>query len=245
MWRTNAATRAVLACGLLLLDTVSAATIEPRPARFIEMTGEARLDVPSDVALIDFGVVTQAETAAVAGRENSARMEQVMAALRKVIDGDAQIGTGAYSIRPLYASTREGGAPRVTGYVVSNVVHVKTSALTRLGELIDTAVRAGANQVQRLIFTLKDDSAPRRAALRSATLQALEKTKIVAEALGVAPGPVRSLVEHDLGPIRPLVRQAAAIQAESAFSTPVEPGFVEVRARVVLTVEIADTGARP
>jgi uncharacterized protein YggE len=120
---------------------------------------------------------------------------------------------------------------------VSNTVHVRTKGLARFGALIDAAVQAGANQVQRLTFTLSDDSEPRRTALGRAAAQARDKAQSIAAALGLKVGRVQSVVEQDSGGVRPLVREAYAMQAAPA-PTPIEPGAVEVRARVVLTVEL-------
>jgi hypothetical protein len=151
---------------------------------------------------------------------------------------DARVSTGTYSIRPVYAAPSQGAAPRVTGYSVSNVVHVRTNTLARVGEVLDAAVKAGANQVQRLMFTLADDARPRRTALERATLQARDKATTIAGALGLKPGAVHSVTEQDQGVVRPLAREAFAVQVDSAVTTPIEPGLIEVRARVVLSMEI-------
>jgi uncharacterized protein YggE len=221
---------------ILLLPQAQGA--ESRPANTIEVTAEARVEVAADLALLDFGVVTQAESAAMAARDNGQRMDAVLKAVRKSAGAAARISAGAYSIRPIYAQMREPGTPRVTGYEVSNVVHLRTTELARIGESIDAAVRAGANQVQRLAFTLADDSAPRRQALRNAVAEARAKADTIAVALDAKAGAVRSVVEQEVGVVRPLARQAMAMQAESGAATPIEPGQVEVRARVVLTAEI-------
>jgi uncharacterized protein YggE len=210
-----------------------------RVPQSIEVTAEAIVEVAADLALIDFGVLTRAETAAAASRDNATRMQAVINAVRKVVGDEARLSTGTYAVRPVYAAQREGGAPRVTGYEVSNVVHLRTMALPKVSEAIDAAVKAGANQVQRLVFVLSNDDAPRREALRSAVVKAREETQIIAAALGVKLGPVYSVVEQESGPVRPLARQAFAMSAESASPTPIEPGQIEVRGRVVLTTEIA------
>jgi uncharacterized protein len=230
---------------VLLFASSAMAADGRRAARTIEVTGEGRVEVPPDLALLDFGVVTRAPTAAAAARENSARMERVLSALRKAAGSDATLSTGTYSIRPVYAppSREQQEAPRITGYEVSNVVHVKTKGVPRLGEVIDAAIEAGANQVQRLVFTVADDSEARRAALGMAARQAREKAEALAVGLRVKLGAVRSLVEQELGGVRPLARGVA--MQEAASFTPVEPGTVDVRARVVLTMDIADAGQTP
>jgi hypothetical protein len=232
------AARVLLAAILLPAAPLYAAAPESRPPS-IEVTAEGQVDVPADVAALDFGVATEAPTAAAAARQNSERMEAVLAAVRRLLGADARITTGSYTLHANQTSPRDGSPPKVTGYTARNVVQLKTKDLARLGETIDTAVKAGANQVQRIAFSLSDETAPRREALRIAVARAKEKAQTIASALGVQANAVHSLVEQDVGGPRPLMRQATAMYAESAALTPVEPGHIEVRARVVLTMEIA------
>jgi uncharacterized protein YggE len=227
---------AALSLALLALPDASPAAERPA-ASVIEVSAESRIEVPADLALLDFGVVTRAASAAAAAQENSARMERLTAALRKTLGSDGVLRTGAYSIRPVYAPSREQNAPQITGYEAVNSVHVTIKTMTRVGSTIDAAVEAGANQVQRLAFTLADDREPRRRALAAAAVDAREKAQTLATALGVQLMGVRSVVEQDLGGPRPLERQVG-FQAQPAAVTPIEAGNVELRARVVLTMEL-------
>lgn len=224
----------------LLGATLPSFAAEPPAVPWIEVTAEARVDVAPDLALLDFGVVTQAETAAAASAENAKRMEAVLAAAKKVAGKEARISTGNYAIRSIYAPQRDAGKQqqRIAGYEVSNVLHLRTPTLTRVSEIIDAAVAAGANQVHRLAFTLADDEAPQRTALRNAVLKARSDAQAIASALDVKLGAVQSVIEQEAG-MRPLMRQAFAAAPEGAAATPIEPGQVEVRARVVLKAEIA------
>jgi uncharacterized protein YggE len=206
----------------------------------IEVSGEGRIEVPADLALLDFAVVTRAGSAEAAAQENSARMERLAASLRKSLGSDGTLRTGAYSVRPLYAASRDQETPQITGYEAANSMQVTMKAINRVGPTIDAAIAAGANRVQRLAFTLSDDREPRRRALANAALEAREKAHTLADALGVQLAAVRSVVEQDLGGARPLERQVS-FQAQPAAVTPVEAGLVEVRARVVLTMELTNT----
>jgi uncharacterized protein YggE len=230
---------APLAALVFALPLPNAHAADAPAVRSIEVTAEARVEVAADLALLDFGVVTQGESAAAAATENAKRMDAVLAAVRKVTGKDARISTGHYTIRPLYAQQREPGSPRITGYEASNVLSLRTGALPRVSEVIDAAVRAGANQVQRLAFTVADDEAAQREALSNAVVKARGDAQAIAAALGVKLGAVHSVVEQDVGVVRPFARQAFAGAAESAPATPIEPGQVEVRARVVLRAGIA------
>lgn len=231
-------TRTGMIAALMLLHLPTVAAVPESRPPFIEVTADAQVEIPADLAVLDFGVATQATTAGVAARQNSERMEGVLAAVRKRLGADARITTGSYTLQTNYTSPRDGSPPKVVGYTASNIVQLKTRALTRVGETIDVAIEAGANQVQRIVFTLSDDTTARRDALRMAVARAREKTQTIASALGVKAGAVYSLVEQEVGGVRPLMRQAAAMSIESAAQTPVEPGQIEVRARVVLTTAI-------
>jgi uncharacterized protein YggE len=222
----------------LLCCTARAAQPDARPASSIEVSAEAEVEVAADVALIDVGVVTRAPTATAAARENGERMQAVLARIRNAF-GKAQLSTGMYALNPIYSAPRDGTEPKVTGYSASNVIHVKTSELTRVGDLVDISIQAGANQVQRIAFTLSDQTGPRDTALRDAVLKARHEAEIIAAALGVKITGFHSVVVQDSGVVRPLMREAMMARVDAAAATPVEPGSVPVRARVVLTVEIA------
>ena len=201
------------------------------------MTAEAHAEVAADLALLDFGVVTQAETAAAASAENAKRMEAVLAA------SESRRKRGAYQHRQLCdppglcAQQREPGSPRITAYEASNVLHLRTGAHPCERDH-RCAVRAGANQVQRLAFTVADDEAAQREALRNAVVKARGDAQVIAAALGLKLGAIQSVVEQEVGSVRPLARQAFATAADSGPATPIEPGQVEIRARVVLRTEI-------
>jgi uncharacterized protein YggE len=234
--------RSVLACAAAAAFACaapahSAAGAEAPPAPYIEVTGEAEARMVPDTAMLDFGVTTRADTAAAAVQQNAARMQAVLAAVRKALGADAQIGTGNYSLRAEYSAPRDATPPRVTGYTASNVVRLETRELKRLGELIDIAAQAGANQVQRIAFTLANPSEPRQRALRDAVLDAQAEAQSIAAALKATLGPVQSVVEQDSGPVRPFMQDAVMARAEAA-STPIEPGTISVRARVLLRVQI-------
>jgi uncharacterized protein YggE len=240
--RTNALRRLWIlstALGCLGYGAVHAAQSEQRREGVIEVSAEAEVEVAADVALIDLGVTTRAATAAAAARDNGERMQAVLARVRSAAGAKAQLSTGTYALNPVYTNPRDGTEQRVVAYSATNVTHVRTAELTRVGELIDIAVQAGANQVQRIGFTLGDESAPRDMALRNAVLKARHEAEVIAGALGLKITSVHSAVVQDTGVPRPLFREALMARADAAGATPVEAGSVPVRARVVLSVEIA------
>lgn len=125
----------------------------------IQVSAEAIVTVKPDQAFIEIGVVTQAATAQAATADNAQRVDATITSIRKVLGSAGEIKTVGYSVRPVYRYPKEGGAPTVTGYTSSNTVQVTTSDLAGIGRVIDTATASGANTIQQLQFTLKDDQA--------------------------------------------------------------------------------------
>jgi uncharacterized protein YggE len=160
--------------------------------------------------------------------------------LRQALGAGAEIKTLSYSLAPLYRFAEEGGNPTLAGYAATNVVQVKINDLTQVDKIIDLGVQSGANQIHRLQFTLQDEQAVRTQAIREAVTKARIQAEAIAASLGLRI--VRVLFVEEGGPVslRPLTAEAGAERADTAaMSTPIEPGTIEVRATITLTVEIA------
>jgi uncharacterized protein len=208
----------------------------PRPS--IRVSGEAIITAKPDEAQIDIGVVTQAQTAQDAATQNAQKVEAVISALRRSIGAGADIKTVGYSLTPNYRYPERGGQPTITGYTATNTVQVRTGNLTQVGKIIDVAIQAGANNIHALRFTLKDAQAARAQALKEAAQKARAKADVLASALGLRIQRVLFVEEH--GQATPIpVYARAMMEAGAASQTPVEPGTIDVRATVTLTVEVA------
>jgi len=235
--------RLILALALATLLSVSAYAQErerrPLPPS-VTVTGEGIVTAEPDVAEIEIGVVTEAKAAPQASKENAAKLAKVIAEVKKLLGPGDEIKTIGYSLNPNYRYPKEGGKPELTGYTATNVVRVRTGALQGVGSLIDTATQSGANKIQRLVFTLKDEDAAKREALRNATAKAKSKAEDVARALGLKIARVLSVNEGEQA-FRPVMRElrAGAVMAQEAAPTPVEAGTIQIRSTVTLTAELA------
>jgi uncharacterized protein YggE len=188
-----------------------------------------------DRAVIEIGVTTQAPTAQAAGAQNAKQLNDVMAELRRILPAGTQIQTAGYSLSPNY-SGGPNRAPQIAGYTASNIVRVTIDDLDTVSKAIDTATRSGANNINSLQFTVKDEQALRADALRQATLRARANAEAMAAALGTRIARVVEVEEGGAHPIQPLVR---AMASPAMTSTPIEAGTVDVRVTVTLTAELA------
>jgi uncharacterized protein YggE len=230
-----------LALAALLPSSIHAQERERRPRPpSVTVSGEGIVTVEPDLAEIEIGVVTEAKAAPQASKENAAKLAKVIAEVKKLLGPGDEIKTIGYSLSPNYRYPKEGGKPELTGYTATNIVRVRTGALQGVGSLIDTATQSGANKIQRLVFTLKDEDAAKREALRNATAKAKSKAEDVARALGLKIAKILSVNEGEQA-FRPVMRElrAGAVMAQEAAPTPVEAGTIQIRSTVTLTAEIA------
>jgi uncharacterized protein YggE len=205
----------------------------------ITVNGEATISAEPDQAQIDIGVVTQARSAPEASKDNAERLSRVLAEVKKLLGKGDEVKTSGYSLTPNYRYP-QGGKPEIVGYTASNTVRIKTNTLDLVGKLIDTSMQAGANNVNRLVFTLKDEQGAQLEALRQASAKAKVKAEAVAASLGLKVVKIASITEGERT-IQPIFRQAMSARAEAAQApTPVEPGTVEVRSTVSLTAEVSE-----
>jgi uncharacterized protein YggE len=204
----------------------------------IVTTGEATITAKPDEARFDIAVVTEAKTADAAAAQNAQRADAVLREVRKAAAG-AEARTTGYSLSPGYRFPRPGGPAEIAGYTARNTIEVVTGDLASIGKLIDAALSSGANSIDRLRFTLKDEAKVRTQALAEASVKARRDAEAIAGALGLKAGKVVS-VEESAGPppIRPVMYEMARATGGAAPQTPVEPGNVEVRATVTLKVAL-------
>ncbi|MEZ5102701.1 MAG: SIMPL domain-containing protein [Thermoleophilia bacterium] len=194
----------------------------------ITVTSSGQVEVVPDVARVTLGVDARADVAGDALAEASTRLTAVLDAVRALGVAGEDVQTQQASVQPV---TAEDGS--ISGYVASNVVTITVRQLDRAGELIDGAVRAGANQVQSISLGLADDADARARALEAAIAGARAKAEGLAARAGVTLGELVDVTETSDG------SGPAPLPIARAADVPVELGTVPVVASVAVTFAIA------
>src|SRR5258705_5722418 len=181
----------ILALPLMIFAiSASAQSVANTPAmRTIEVDGSGEARTSPDTADLDLAIDTQAKTAEEAASRNAALAAKVIDALKSKLGEKGKITTGGYALNPEY-DQRPNERPTIIGYTAQNTVTVNTGALDLVGALIDSAIAAGANRVNSLNFSIKDDTKPRTEAITIATRDARAQADALASALGVKLGKV-------------------------------------------------------
>ena len=205
--------------------------------RVIVVTGQASVSAEPDVALISLGVVSEAATAADALAANSDAMRKVIDAVKAGGVDAKDVRTSNFSIQPRYQHGTDNRPPKLTGYQVSSMVHVRLQAVARTGMLLDQIVTAGANQVHGIAFEVAKADELKNEARRLAVANAIAKARLMAEAAGVKLGRVLAIEEAGAAPsARPHMRMARADAMHA--QPPIEPGSLALDAHVTVTLAL-------
>ncbi len=200
-----------------------------------------------DLGVFTAGVTGSGKTAGAALAANSAKMSQVIAALKKAGIADKDIQTSNLSLNPVYADISnqrtvdplEQQVPPIIGYQVNNQVSVKQRKLGEFGKVIDALVAAGANQVNGPNFQMEDQDA----ALDEARADAMKKARARADLYAKAAGlrVVRILTISEGGgysPPMPVMYARAAMADMASSPSPVAEGELTLNTGVSVVFEL-------
>jgi uncharacterized protein YggE len=212
--------RISLATAIGLAALLGAPALAETPPPAISVTGEATVSVVPDEARIDAGVTSEAKTAREASDANNAAMGKVLLALKGANIDEKDYQTSRLSLLPQYAPNR-AGPNAITGYRASNRVSIKLRDVTKVANVVDTLVGAGANEIGGINFVVSQPSKVLDEAREKAVTDARRKAEIYAKAAGVTLGEPLSISEEGQGP-QPVLRGRVA--APMAINAPVAQG---------------------
>lgn len=180
----------------------------------ISATGESTR-VP-DVAIISAGVVTRAPTAGAAIQQNSARMDRVLAALKRAGVEDRDVQTSSISLNPEYRY-QENRPPELVAYSASNQVSIRFRDIRNSGKILDALVAEGANQINGPTLTIDKPEAALDEARVNAVANGRARADLYARALGKRVSRLVSVSEgggnYYPPPPMPMAERSMAVQA--------------------------------
>jgi len=209
-----------------------------QPDRTLNVTGLGHVDITPDIAYIYIGIHTEGASASDAVKSNNTQTEVLIKALTDSGVDAKDIRTTNFGIWP---STQYGpdGQALGTVYMVDNTVYVTVRELDGLGDLLDSAIEAGANSINSIQFDLADKTEALKEARADAVKNAAEQAAELAEAAGLKLGEIVNVSYFDSQPYPYSVGKGgggggAGIEA----AVPIQPGQLTITANVSLTYEI-------
>lgn len=214
----------------------------------INVTGEGRVYVKPDIAVMSFGVTSQAVKSQDAVNQNNEKMNAVIEAIKGLGVQDKDMRTTLYQLNPTYGSDRAypiypypGTGNQITGYSLQQQIEVKMKDFEKINDIIDTATSKGANAVGSLQFTVDDPETARTEARAKAIEQAKEKAVSLFAQAGLKMGKLVNVYEGGFGgcgyggcpPVA--YGMGAALDKTASVAPEIQPGQSEVSTMVTLT----------
>ncbi|OLD22606.1 MAG: hypothetical protein AUJ01_00015 [Acidobacteria bacterium 13_1_40CM_3_65_5] len=199
--------------------------------------GEATVRRAPDRAFVTVSVETRSKSPRDAQRLNAEAMTAVQQRLTQARIAKDAIRTTGYDLQQEFDFVQ--GRRVLREFVARNGIEVRVDDIARTGEMLDAVVQSGATSVSGIRFDLQDRDSVEREALRLAVADARARAEAAASGAGRAIDRVLRIEDsRDTGIMPPRPMMTMARTAESPAQTPVEPGLIEIHARVTLTASM-------
>lgn len=206
--------------------------------RSISVTGNAQVILAPDIAYISIGVHSEAKSATEAVANNNTQTQAVIDALKGQGVDAKDIQTTNFSVyqQEKYSPS---GEDLGTYFMTDNTVYVTMRDISKIGDILDASISAGANTIYGITFDVQD----KEAALASGRDQAMADAKAQADELAAAAGAtlgaVQSINYYSSAPTPIYYDTKAAVPASvgGGGSVPVSAG------QLTLTVSVSVTYA--
>lgn len=219
----------------LLFNIAACAAVEEQ--RTIQTYGEAEITAQPDLVKISISIETHSKSANEAAEENARLANSVLKELYEFGLLEENIKTSSYrlnSYRKWEKEDSQNEQEQVYFQAVNEII-IQTIQLDKAGNIIDLAVKAGANNINYINFELKDPTALMLQALTMATEHARQKADAIARGAGLT---IKQLfnVREERTSYAPYRSQNTMLSREMVLGTtptPISPDEVIIRATVV------------
>lgn len=205
-------------------------------------TGEVY--VKPDLTLTTFSVITEAKVLKDAMDENTEKMSAVIDFVKSQGVEGKDLKTTSFYIYPRYEWYEKGtcvpacplGKRVLVGYEVQQSLQVKIRDMEKIGEIIQGATDAGANQVGDLQFTVDNQDELKKQARELAIEKAKVKAEELASQLGISL--IRIISFNESGTVPYYYLSEKGLGGAEAESPQIETGENKISVTVTITYEI-------
>jgi uncharacterized protein len=224
----------LIVAALVLLAAPSAAQ---EALNVIVTIGDAVVQRAPDRAFVTIAAEARAKSPRDAQRQNADAMVSVQQRLAQAgITKDA-IRTVGVDLQQEFDFPQGRRVPRE--YVARNTIEVRVDDMAHVGDVLDVAVQSGATSTSGVRFDLRDRAAAEREALRLAVADARARADAAAAGAGRVVERIVKIEDSRDGPVvMPRAMMSLARADAAGAPTPVDPGVIEIRARVTLTTSM-------
>jgi uncharacterized protein YggE len=224
----------------VLLSACGTAAAPAASVRSMTVTGIGQVSIKPDIAYIYIGVHTEDPSASQATALNNTKTQALIEALKGAGVAADDLRTTNFSIWTNTQYDPVTNLPKGTTYAVDNTVYVTVRDLPKLGDLLDAAVQAGANNVNSIQFDVADKTQVLSQARAAAVEAAKKQSQELASAAGVSLGNIQSISYYDSvpGPVYEAKGMGGGAMDAASVAVPITPGQMQITVNVTLTYEL-------
>lgn len=223
---------ALAACAQTPVTMVAA----PQP-RVLSVSGNGQVYLVPDLAYVYIGVRVDADDVSTALTKNNEQAQLVSDAVIKLGVEKKDIQTSSFNVYPMSDYGTDGQITRKY-YVVENTIYITVRDLGKLGQLLDSVVRSGANSINGINFDVTDKEAALAQARDIAISKARAEAEAIATASGVKLGDLQSVNVYTSGGTTPIFEGKGGGGAAANASVPVSAGQLMISVDANLVYEI-------
>lgn len=211
-----------------------------QPARVIAVSGEGKVTVIPDIAVVSFSVVTEGKDPSTIASDNNNKVNAAIAYVKGQGVDVKDVKTTGYNLSPRYEYDKDKRSSFISGYTITQTIQVKLRDFSKIGQILGTLPQLGINNIGNLDFSVDEPENFLNQAREMAFNKAYEKAKIMAKQNNVQIKRVVTFAESQGGYSYPIYRDSVLKAAPMAeIVTPqIEPGSQEVTVDVTVTYEI-------
>jgi len=192
-----------------------------------------------DLAVISFSVINEAKTVAEAMAENSEKMNKIIETIKQEGIEERDLKTTHFNVYPRYEYDDNYRNRTLVGYEINQQLQVKIRDMEKIGDIIEKASLAGANDMGNLQFTIDDQEELKKQARDQAIEKAKTKAQELAVQLDVKLGKVISFSENSYNPYYDAIKNYGMEEAGMGGATPeIETGENKISISVTILYEI-------
>jgi len=218
------------------------------PDRGVVVSSVQSTRVSPDLLILTLSVESKSSTAVLSQSDAAKKVNDVKAALKLLGINENDIKTSYYSVSPVQTGhykcvngTNYSDCSyyyTVSEYKTSHILSVRTTDLTKAGTLVDSAVNAGATNIDSILFTLKPEteSKIKNELLQNASAATLVKAGKIASGLNAGIGKALNVYEST-SYYAPEYKSYSMVSSGSSATT-ISSGELEVSATVTVTYEL-------
>lgn len=192
----------------------------------INLSAQEEMEFSPDKVKIILGVETRSEKLEIAKNENNKKINEIKNILTKY--DQLEIANISFNIYPVYEKEEE--QQKIQYYKIRNMLEIKSYNLELISKIIDDSLKAGANTIYNLQYSLENEVKAREKVIEKALLSLENKVKYIKDNLNKNEYELINLTVNDnlQGSTLYFNNMKTSINESSINSTNIDPSKIKI-----------------